>query len=132
MAWPELILSRWSVGSGLFLASFAAVMGPMNYAKHLLSTPRLPFTAAYFGSITMTLVFAIKVSFVLRDEGTAANVCKAPKHYSHLVRGAGADCLFNLVSDQLFSHGFNWSAPCHIVWSKAGDFLDEWLRQMSS
>jgi uncharacterized MnhB-related membrane protein len=46
----------------MFLASFAAVMGPMNYIYHLLSTPRLPFTAAYFGSITLTLVFALKVS----------------------------------------------------------------------
>jgi uncharacterized MnhB-related membrane protein len=58
---PELMLSRWTVGSILFLASFAAVMGPLNYVYHLLSAPRLPFTAAYFGSITMTLVFAIKV-----------------------------------------------------------------------
>lgn len=55
-------LRRWTVGSFLFLASFAAVMGPVNYVYHLLSTPRLPFTAAYFGSIIMTLVFAIKVS----------------------------------------------------------------------
>ncbi|KAJ3494840.1 hypothetical protein NLG97_g3819 [Lecanicillium saksenae] len=54
-------LCAWTVGSGLFLASFAAVMGPMNYVYHLLSTPRLPFTAAYFGSIIMTLVFAIKL-----------------------------------------------------------------------
>lgn len=46
----------------MFLASFAAVMGPMNYVYHLLSAPRLPFTTAYFGSIIMTLVFAIKVS----------------------------------------------------------------------
>ena len=46
----------------MFLASFAAVMGPMAYVYHLLSTPRLPFTAAYFGSIILTLVFALKVS----------------------------------------------------------------------
>lgn len=52
---------RWTVGSALFLASFAAIMGPMNYVYHLFSAPRLPFTAAYFGSIAMTLVFAIKV-----------------------------------------------------------------------
>lgn len=58
-------LHRWSVGSLMFLASFAAVMGPMNYVYHLFSTPRLPFTAAYFGSITLTLVFALKVSFAL-------------------------------------------------------------------
>jgi uncharacterized MnhB-related membrane protein len=57
----KLTFRRWSVGSGLFLASFAAVMGPMNYVYHLLSTPRLPFTTAYFGSIVLTLVFAIKL-----------------------------------------------------------------------
>jgi len=36
-------------------------MGPVTYAQHLISTPRLPFTAAYFGSIGLTLFFAIKV-----------------------------------------------------------------------
>ena len=36
-------------------------MGPLNYVYHLCSAPRLPFTAAYFGSIAMTLVFALKV-----------------------------------------------------------------------
>lgn len=46
----------------LFLASFAAVMGPMNYLYHLCSAPRLPFTLAYCGSIVLTLVFALKVS----------------------------------------------------------------------
>lgn len=46
----------------MFLASFAAIMGPWNYVVHLFSGPRLPFTAAYFGSIAMTLFFAIKVS----------------------------------------------------------------------
>lgn len=50
------------MGSMLFLASWAVLMGPVQYAQHLISGPRLPFTAAYFGSITLTLVFAIKVS----------------------------------------------------------------------
>ncbi|KFH45811.1 Protein transport protein-like protein [Hapsidospora chrysogenum ATCC 11550] len=58
---PRKFVILWSVGSMMFLASFAAVMGPMNYVYHLLSTPRLPFTAAYFGSIILTLVFAIKL-----------------------------------------------------------------------
>jgi uncharacterized MnhB-related membrane protein len=49
------------MGSALFLGSFAAVMGPMNYLYHLFSGPRIPFTVAYFGSIIMTMVFAIKV-----------------------------------------------------------------------
>lgn len=37
-------------------------MGPLIYAKHLVSGPRLPFTAAYFGAIAMTLYFAVGVS----------------------------------------------------------------------
>lgn len=42
-----------------FLASFAAMMGPMAYLRHLLSTERLPFTAAYFGSLGLSLYFAL-------------------------------------------------------------------------
>lgn len=62
LSWkPRKFVILWSFGSLLFLGSFAAVMGPMNYVHHLLSTPRLPFTAAYFGSIAMTLVFALKL-----------------------------------------------------------------------
>ena len=53
---------RWTLGSALFLASFAAVIGPLAYVKHLLSGSRLPFTAAYFGSIGMTMYFSIGVS----------------------------------------------------------------------
>lgn len=54
--------TRWSVGSVLFLVSWAVLMGPWTYAKHLISGTRLPFTAAYFGSIALTLYFAIGVS----------------------------------------------------------------------
>ncbi|CAM1507298.1 Fc.00g069390.m01.CDS01 [Cosmosporella sp. VM-42] len=62
---PRKFVILWSVGSLMFLASFAAVMGPMNYVYHLLSTPRLPFTAAYFGSIALTLVFSLKLHSTL-------------------------------------------------------------------
>jgi len=34
-------------------------MGPMVYARHLISGPRLPFTAAYFGAIALTIYFAV-------------------------------------------------------------------------
>ena len=54
-------LDRWSVGSLLFIASWAFLMGPYQYAVHLISGPRLPFTAAYFGSIVMTIYFAVWV-----------------------------------------------------------------------
>lgn len=58
---PRKFVILWTVGSILFLASFAAVMGPLNYVYHLFSAPRLPFTAAYLGSIILTLVFALKL-----------------------------------------------------------------------
>lgn len=45
----------------LFLSSWAILQGPLNYAKHLLSGPRLPFTAAYFGSIFLTLWASVGV-----------------------------------------------------------------------
>ncbi|KAJ0424619.1 Got1/Sft2-like family-domain-containing protein [Aspergillus carlsbadensis] len=56
---PRKFAILWSVGSLLFLLSWAVLMGPVIYAKHLVSGPRLPFTAAYFGSIALTLYFAI-------------------------------------------------------------------------
>ncbi|KAL8629411.1 hypothetical protein Q9189_004861 [Teloschistes chrysophthalmus] len=57
---PRKFAILWSMGSILFLASWAVLMGPIQYAQHLISGPRLPFTAVYLGSITFTLVSAIK------------------------------------------------------------------------
>lgn len=51
------------------MASFAAVMGPLAYFKHLVSGARLPFTAAYFGSIALTLYFSIGVSVAVLRPG---------------------------------------------------------------
>jgi len=56
---PRKFAILWSMGSVLFLTSWAVLLGPITYAKHLISTPRLPFTATYFGSIALTLYFAI-------------------------------------------------------------------------
>lgn len=39
------------------------MMGPMTYGRHLVSAQRLPFTAAYFGSIGLTLYFSLGVSY---------------------------------------------------------------------
>lgn len=71
---------RWTMGSVLFLASWAVLMGPITYSmslttlpacssneanivsvQHLFSGPRLPFTGAYFGSIALTIYFSIGV-----------------------------------------------------------------------
>ncbi|KAI8629115.1 SFT2-domain-containing protein [Xylariaceae sp. FL1651] len=59
MTKPRKFVILWSFGSLLFLCSFAAVMGPKTYVQHLTSGPRLPFTAAYFGSIALTIYFSI-------------------------------------------------------------------------
>lgn len=56
---PRKFAILWSMASALFLGSWAVLMGPMIYAKHLLSQERLPFTATYFGSIGLTLWFAV-------------------------------------------------------------------------
>lgn len=45
----------------LFSSSFSFLWGPVNHAKHLCSFGRLPFTAAYFGSMFATLYMAMIV-----------------------------------------------------------------------
>ncbi|KAK7951169.1 uncharacterized protein PG986_006897 [Apiospora aurea] len=62
---PSKLAILWSFGSVLFLCSWAAMMGPMAYIQHLLSGNRLPFTAGYFGSIFLTLFFALGVHSAL-------------------------------------------------------------------
>ncbi|KAK0279888.1 Protein transport protein sft2 [Friedmanniomyces endolithicus] len=59
---PRKFAILWSMASALFLVSWAVMMGPMVYARHLISAERLPFTATYFGSIGLTLYFALGVS----------------------------------------------------------------------
>jgi hypothetical protein len=83
--------NRWSVGSLLFLLSWAVLMGPVIYARHLISGSRLPFTAAYFGSIALTLYFAIGVSlflpFVRLDfDGSARRACIPPAYNAFTCR----------------------------------------------
>ncbi|KAG4025126.1 hypothetical protein MFRU_066g00290 [Monilinia fructicola] len=56
---PTKFAILWTLGSMLFLASWAAMMGPWTYMNHLISAPRLPFTATYFGSIVLTLYFSL-------------------------------------------------------------------------
>lgn len=56
---PSKFVLLWTLGSIFFLCSFAAIMGPWTYVQHLASGPRLPFTAAYFGSMALSLYFAV-------------------------------------------------------------------------
>lgn len=84
------------MGSVLFLASWAVLMGPVQYVQHLISGPRLPFTAAYFGSITLTLVFAIKVSLHFLCILSAHN-----HHHNHYrIQSAVSRNFRNMSADQ--------------------------------
>ncbi|WPG99727.1 Hypothetical protein R9X50_00254600 [Acrodontium crateriforme] len=56
---PRKFAILWSMASALFLSSWAVMMGPFIYARHLISPERVPFTATYFGSIVLTLYFAV-------------------------------------------------------------------------
>jgi hypothetical protein len=49
----------FTLGSVFSLGSFSFLWGPWNHIKHLLSCERLPFTAAYLGSIAGTLFSAL-------------------------------------------------------------------------
>jgi hypothetical protein len=67
----------FTLGSLLFMFGFAILHGPMNRAyihisiskltkpltdlKHILSPERIPFSLAYFGSLGLTLFFAIGI-----------------------------------------------------------------------
>lgn len=62
---PLLILSpskfalTFSLGSGLILSSLGALKGWRTMGAHMLSRDRLPFTAAYVGSLLGTIYAAI-------------------------------------------------------------------------
>jgi len=47
--------------SKYFVCSFSFLWGPVNHLRHLFSRDRLPFTAAYFGTLFATLYFALHV-----------------------------------------------------------------------
>ncbi|BGP03214.1 Protein transport protein sft2 [Rhodotorula toruloides] len=56
---PRKFVLSFTLGSVLFMAGFAILQGPLAHLKHIFSSERLPFTAAYFGSLILTLIFAL-------------------------------------------------------------------------
>ncbi|KAI8848371.1 Got1/Sft2-like family-domain-containing protein [Chytridium lagenaria] len=56
---PSKFATTFSLGSLLAATSFALIRGPRSYFKDLISIPRLPWTAAYFGSLILTLYFSL-------------------------------------------------------------------------
>lgn len=49
----------YTMGSLFTIGSFSFLWGPTNHMKHLCSLGRLPFTAAYFGSMFATIYVAM-------------------------------------------------------------------------
>ncbi|KAF8525613.1 ER-to-golgi vesicle protein transport Sft2 [Hysterangium stoloniferum] len=56
---PAKFALAFSLGSMLVMFGFAILSGPVAHLKHLFSKERLPFTAAYFISLGLTLYFSI-------------------------------------------------------------------------
>ncbi|GAA5875770.1 hypothetical protein JCM3774_006452 [Rhodotorula dairenensis] len=56
---PRKFAVAFSLGSILFMVGFGVLQGPVAHLKHIFSAERLPFTAAYFGSLVLTLIFAL-------------------------------------------------------------------------
>ncbi|WWC63865.1 uncharacterized protein I303_106470 [Kwoniella dejecticola CBS 10117] len=62
---PRKFALAFTLGSLLFMLGFAILHGPWNHLKHILSPERLPFSLAYFGSLGLTLFFAVGIRSTL-------------------------------------------------------------------
>ncbi|BFZ64800.1 Protein transport protein sft2 [Saitoella coloradoensis] len=89
---PRKFVMLWTVGSLLFLSSFAALQGPISYLKHLFSGSRIPFTATYFTSMVLTIYFALGLQSTILTVVSAAVqvVCLVVYLVSYFPFGAGA------------------------------------------
>lgn len=112
-------------------------MGPVTYAQHLISGPRLPFTASYFGSIALTLYFSLGVSLLsstlltptTSSQSSADHLPRvAWKQDPHLGCLSSPTNLFDMVSCQLLSHGLQRTAACNNIWSTESSGMDDWVK----
>jgi hypothetical protein len=128
-------VSRWTLGSILFLSSFAAMMGPVAYAQHLMSAPRLPFTAAYLGSLALSLYFALGVSQTgsLSISSLMLSLFLLASQYDpNIDFRPYPTCLFAMVSYQLLPDGLQRPTPSDIFWCKTSSDMDDWLSNPKS
>jgi len=120
-------------------------MGPVTYAQHLLSAARLPFTAAYFGSIALTLYFSLGVRVSLSSRTlSAAPILHNPTHDgldhlftdphaariqdSHVDRISLSVGLLVMVPRQLFPYGIERSPTCNHFRRSEGSSVDDRLK----
>ena len=66
----------FSLGSVFVMGSFSFLWGPMDHFKHMFKRDRLPFTAIYLGTLSLTLYFAMGVqSTILTTLAASCQVC---------------------------------------------------------
>ncbi|KAF9114573.1 hypothetical protein BGX27_010456 [Mortierella sp. AM989] len=72
---PSKFATSFTLGSILMMSSFALLRGPTAHFKALITRERLPFTAAYLGSMIFTLYASlIANSFILTIIGTIVEI----------------------------------------------------------
>lgn len=88
----------------------------MVTVRHLTSQDRLPFTATYFGSIGLTLYFAVGVSRDMRfSTPETDSLCIASKHNTHInLRHRAIGCT-GLVSRLILPHGIHRTTICSTI-----------------
>ena len=107
-------------------------MGPWAYIKHLMSAERLPFTAAYFGAIGLTLYTTLGVS-VCSVEAPFCHprhrltVPEDAQHHTHPDRGHHPADSLGLVLGQLLPGGLERITPRHHLWGSESRRLDDRL-----
>lgn len=77
---------------------------------HLLSGPRLPFTATYFGAIVLTIYFAVGVSVGCAPGRPGLTAVTAALHTPHVIIVDYPACCLGMVSCQLLPDGEHGSA----------------------
>ncbi|KAK5809630.1 Got1/Sft2-like family-domain-containing protein [Linnemannia elongata] len=72
---PSKFATSFTLGSILFMASFALLKGPVAHLKALFSRERLPFTGAYLGSMIFVLFSSLYLNnYFLTIIGTVIEI----------------------------------------------------------
>jgi hypothetical protein len=94
---------------------------------HLISGPRLPFTAVYFGAIAMTIYFVVGVSLVPAILLSKILTMTAALYCAHTLLVRHSACRIGVVSHQLLPDGKHRLALCGQSWRRPSSSLDERL-----
>jgi hypothetical protein len=105
---PSKFAITFSLGSGLIIASLGALKGWHAMFGSMASKERLPFTAAYVGSLLATLYAALALqSYVLSLLSCVAQVVTLVYYVASFFPGgaSGAQYVFGTVGRGMFSMG---------------------------